>query len=61
MTIILLASAVLIPMFWDKVKEFLATINEKFNITKAIDKLIASIDWNRHFDTVVNALKKYLV
>jgi len=57
MTIILLASSVLIPMFWDKIKSFLSKIDNMLNITKLVDKLVNMVDWDKYINMVVDRVK----
>ena len=54
MTIILLASAVLVPLFWKKIKEFLSSLEKKFNIDDMIDRFVNMIDWDKHVNTLID-------
>ena len=58
--IMLLASTILVPMFWDKIKSVLKWLNEKFDITKTIDDFIARIDWKKHINSVIDYIKEPL-
>lgn len=54
--ILAVISLFLIPMFWDKIKSFLSTINEKFDITGKISSFINSIDWQKYVGMAINGI-----
>ena len=54
--ILAVISLFLIPMFWDKIKSFLSTINEKFDITGKISSFINSIDWQKYVGMAIDGI-----
>ena len=50
--ILLLVSAFLVPLFWDKISGFFKWINETFKISDFISNFISSIDWDKHISEI---------